>query len=205
MARVDKELEQYRQLMTVPNVFENGFSLSTFFGVMFIALVMVPGSLYMELLAGQGIGSSAQWVTVILFMEIAKRANAKLSRAQLFVLFYLSGTIIGQGGGLLWTQFLVRSDAALGAGLSGAFPIWVAPSDPAAYENRTFFQAAWLPAIGLIFFRMFFGRLDNMVLGYGLFRLTSDIEKLPFPLAPVGAQGMLALSDDLEWKAQVQG
>jgi hypothetical protein len=203
--KVDKELEQYRQLMAVPSVFENGFSLSTFFGVMFIALVMVPGSLYMELLAGQGIGSSAQWVTVILFMEIAKRANAKLSRAQLFVLFYLSGNIIGHGGGLLWTQFLVRSDAVLGAGMSGSFPIWVAPSDAEAYENRTFFQAAWLPAIGLLCFKMFFSRLDHMVLGYGLFRLTSDVEKLPFPLAPVGAQGMLALADDLEGKAQVQG
>jgi hypothetical protein len=35
-----------------------------------------------------------------------------------------------------------------------------------------------------------------MVLGYGLFRLTSDIEKLPFPMAPVGAQGVLALSEE---------
>jgi len=43
---------------------------------------------------------------------------------------------------------------------------------------------------------MAIGRVDNMVLGYGLFRLTSDVEKLPFPMAPVGAQGILALSEE---------
>ena len=197
--KVDRELEQYRNLMTVPDRFDEGFSLSSLFGVLFIALVMVPGAIYMGLLAGAGIGSAAQWVTVILFLEIAKRANAKLSKAQLFVLFFMAGGVMASAdAGLLWTQFLVRSDAALSFGLAGTFPEWVAPSDPAAYETRSFFQWAWLPAIGLILFKMFFSKLDGAIMSYGLFRIASDIEKLPFPLAPVGAQGMTALADDLE-------
>ena len=205
--KIDKELEQYRNLMTVPDRFEEGFSLSSFVGVLFISLIMVPGAIYMGLLAGAGIGPAAQWVTVILFIEIAKRANAKLNRAQLFVLFYMAGSVVStaEGGGLLWTQFLVRSDAALSFGLAGTFPSWVAPSDPAAYETRSFFQMAWLPAIGLIFFKMFFGKLDGAIMSYGLFRIASDIEKLPFPLAPVGAQGMMALADDLEGKDKTIG
>jgi len=44
-----------------------------------------------------------------------------------------------------------------------------------------------------------------MVLGYGLFRLTSDIEKLPFPMAPVGAQGVLALSEEQDEERRVKG
>ena len=205
--KIDKELEQYRNLMSVPDTFEEGFSLSSFVGVLFIALIMVPGAIYMGLLAGAGIGPAAQWVTVILFIEIAKRANAKLNRAQLFVLFYMAGSVVStaEGGGLLWTQFLVRSDAALSFGLAGTFPSWVAPSDPAAYETRSFFQLAWLPAIGLIFFKMFFGKLDGAIMSYGLFRIASDVEKLPFPLAPVGAQGMMALADDLEGKDKSAG
>ena len=205
--KIDKELEQYRNLMSVPDTFEEGFSLSSFVGVLFIALIMVPGAIYMGLLAGAGIGPAAQWVTVILFIEIAKRANAKLNRAQLFVLFYMAGSVVStaEGGGLLWTQFLVRSDAALSFGLAGTFPSWVAPSDPAAYETRSFFQMAWLPAIGLIFFKMFFGKLDGAIMSYGLFRIASDVEKLPFPLAPVGAQGMMALADDLEGKDKSNG
>jgi hypothetical protein len=70
---------------------------------------------------------------------------------------------------------------------------------------RTFFQKAWLPVLGLMLFRGFFGRLDNMVLGYGLFRVTSDIEKLPFPMAPLGAQGILAVAEQVEGSAKDAG
>jgi hypothetical protein len=205
--RPDRELEQYRELMTVPSVFGEGFSGSSFIGVLFVALIMVPGALYMELLAGMGVGAAAQWVTVILFIEVAKRANTQLSRPQLFVLFYMSGSIVGQAvyGNLLWNQFLARSDAAVAQGLTGLFPRWFAPQDPSAYDHRTFFQAAWLPALGLFAFRQLFGRIDNAVLGYGLFRLTSDVEKLPFPLAPIGAQGVMALADDLDGQEKTEG
>ncbi len=201
MAKVDKELEEYRSLMEVPTTFENGFSLSSVAGAIFLALVMVPGSLYMELLAGMGVGPAAQWVTVILFVEIAKRANAKMSRAQIFILFYLSGAIVGQyvHGTPLFRQFLVRSEAAVSAGISTMFPTWVAPAAGSdAWNTRSFFQLAWLPAIGLIAFRHFFGKLDNAVLSYGLFRRVSDVERLPFPLAPVGAQGIVAMAEEME-------
>jgi len=201
----DKELEQYRALMAVPSKFEEGFSFSSLVGAVFVALVMVPGSLYMELVAGMGVGPAAQWVTVILFIEVAKRANAKLSRAQLFILFYMSGSIVSQTihGTPLFTQFLVRSEAAVAFGISSLFPNWVAPANVAELP-RTFFQTAWLPALGLIAFRMFFTKLDNAVLGYGLFRITSDVEKLPFPMAPLNAQGVMVLAEDFENSHEAQ-
>lgn len=200
MARVDAELERYRKLMLPPGTFEDGFSIGSVVGVMLIALILIPGALYMQLVAGQGVGASAQWVTLILFLEVAKRANAKLGKAQIFVLFYMAGTFAYQSvqGSPLWSQFLVRSEAALSFGLTSMFPSWFAPSDPTAYETRSFLQAAWLPAIGLMVFRTLFSRLDSAVMGYGLFRIASDVEKLPFPMAPIGAQGMMALADDLE-------
>ena len=39
------------------------------------------------------------------------------------------------------------------------------------------------------------GRLNWMSAGYFLFRLTSDIEQLPFPMAPVAASGATALAE----------
>jgi hypothetical protein len=105
---------------------------------------------------------------------------------------------LGIGSTPLWNQFLARSDAAVSSGLAGDFPMWVVPPDPAAYDHRTFLQLAWLPALGLMVFSQLFSRLGNVVLGYGLFRLASDIEKLPFPFAPIQAQGTMALADDLE-------
>ena len=185
----DPELEQFRQLLEIPDSFDEGFNLTSLVGTLFVALVMVPGALYMELVAGTGIGGAAQWVTVLLFVEVAKRANAKLSRAQLFVLFYMSGMIMGRSsvGSLLFSQFLVRSDAAIATGIAPLLPAWVAPTNLDALP-RTFLIKPWLPVIGLIIFREMFGRFDSAILGYGLFRLTSDIERLPFPMAPIGAQ-----------------
>ncbi len=203
---VDAETEEFRQLMVPPGTFEDGFSWSSLLGALFVALLMVPGSIYMTLIGGQSVGSAAQWVTVILFIEVARRANKHLKRAEIFTLFYLAGAIMVTGsmaqgqfhGGLgaLWSQFFAQSDAAQATGIADQLPNWVVPTDPAVLEKRSLFTREWLPAVGLVVFTMVIGRLDNMVLGYGLFRLTSDIEKLPFPMAPIGAQGVLALSEE---------
>ncbi|HEY2404530.1 MAG TPA: hypothetical protein VGI10_00900 [Polyangiaceae bacterium] len=202
----DHELEEFRNLMQAPGTFDDGFSWTAFLGALFVALLMVPGSIYMTLVGGLSVGPAAQWVTVILFIEVARRANKQLRRAEIFTLFYLAGAIMvsasmaqGQfygGLGALWSQFFVQSDAARAAGIADRLPNWVVPSDPQVLEHRSLFMKEWLPAVGLIVFTMVVGRLDNMVLGYGLFRLTSDVEKLPFPMAPIGAQGVLALSEE---------
>ena len=39
------------------------------------------------------------------------------------------------------------------------------------------------------------GRLNWMSAGYMLFRITSDVERLPFPMAPVAAAGATALAE----------
>ncbi len=203
---VDPELEDFRRLLTVPGTFDEGFNLTALFGTLFVALIMVPGALYMELVAGAGIGGAAQWVTVLLFVEVAKRANAKLTRAQLFILFYMSGMVMGRSvyGTPLFTQFLFQSDAATATGITQDVPTWIVPKN-VGYLPRTFLSRAWLPFLGLMIFREFFSRIDNAVLGYGLFRLTSDIERLPFPMAPVGAQGILAVADQVEGSAKQSG
>ena len=77
-------------MMEVPSTFEEGFTWASFLGTLFVAIVMVPGALYMTLVAGQSMGPAAQWVTVILFIEVARRANRTLKRAEIFMLFYLA-------------------------------------------------------------------------------------------------------------------
>lgn len=194
--KLDKELQEYKNLMEVPSHFDDGFTLPAFFGAIFIALVMIPGAVYMQLIAGVGIGGAAQWVTVILFIELAKRANATLKKAEIFILFYMAGAVISSGStDLLFRQFFVRSEAAVSFGLLDGFPEWYAPKGISELPN-TFIQKAWLAPILLMIYASILGRIDTTVLGYGLFRLTSDVEKLPFPMAPMGAQGMMTLAED---------
>ena len=202
----DAELEEFRRLLEVPATFDEGLTLASFLGTLFVALVMVPGALYMELVAGAGIGGAAQWVTVLLFVEVAKRANAKLNRAQLFILFYMAGMVMSTNvwNTPLFTQFLVRSDAAVSTGVANDIPHWVAPPNLDSLP-RTFLAKAWLPFIGLMLFREIMGRLSSAILGYGLFRVTSDVEDLPFPMAPVGAQGIVAIADQVDGSARTAG
>jgi len=201
--RVDKELEEYRNIMLPPDKFEEGFRWSSLIGALFIALIMVPGAMYMQLVAGIGVGPAAQWVTVILFIEVARRAHKHLSRPELFVLFYMAGAVMATPFfGLLWNQFYVQSQAAIGAGVAESIPDWVAPKDKAILEQRSFMMWEWMPAVGLVAFGLFVSRLNNAILGYGLFRLASDVEKLPFPMAPIGAAGIMALAEQSEEEKQ---
>jgi len=156
----------------------------------------------MRLLAGAlNVNAAAAWVTVILFLEVARRAHKQLKSPELFVLFFMATAAMSMPfQGLIWNQFYVQSDAAKAFGIADELPRWFAP-DPStspSYQQRTFFHADWLPVVGLVMFRTFFGQLSNVVLGYGLFRLASDIEKLPFPMAPIGAQGIMALAEDID-------
>jgi len=207
---IDKELDEFRRIMEVPSTFEEGFRWSALLGAIFVALLMVPGAIYMGLLAGVGIGGAAQWVTVILFIEVARRAHKHLNKSEIFVLFFMAGSMMGglglAGGrtsGLLWDQFFVQSDAAAANGIANEIPRWVAPNPvehPESYGLRTFFHVDWAPVLILAVVGTFFSQIANTVVGYGLFRITSDIEKLPFPLAPVGAQGIMAMAEDIEAK-----
>ena len=54
--KAGRELEQYRNVMEVPSTFEDGFNWTSLIGAFFIGLVMVPGAMYMQLVAGLDIG-----------------------------------------------------------------------------------------------------------------------------------------------------
>ena len=54
--------------------FEDGFNKRTILASVFVGLIMLPGSIYLSLVMGAAPGGAAQWVTVILFLEVAKRS-----------------------------------------------------------------------------------------------------------------------------------
>lgn len=193
--RVDKELQEFRNLLPAPDHFEDGFGWRTVIMALFVGLLMTPAQLYMQLVAGIEMGSAAQWVTVILYVEVARRAFTTLKRPEIFVLFYMCGAVLQTQGGLLWNQFLVQSEEMRKLGIIEYIPAWFAPSDPDVLGQRSFFLKAWTVPIALLLLTMALTRLDHFGLGYVMYRLTSDVEDLPYPMAPVGAMGMTALVD----------
>jgi hypothetical protein len=191
----DAELKEFRDLMAPPDHWEDGFGVKAMIGGVFVGLIMTPASMYMGLVVGGDIGPAAQWVTIILFMEVARRAFTVLKRPEIYVLYYMAGASLVSSSGLIWNQFMVRSEAFKQFGLSELIPKWVAPSDPHILATRSFFNHAWIAPIGLLIVGNVLARLDHFGLGYILYRLTSDVERLAFPMAPVGALGVTALAD----------
>ena len=196
--------------------FKSGFNLKTVIAALFIGFIMLPGSIYLGLITGGGMGGAAQWVTLILFVEIAKRSFIKLSRQETYIIYVLAASLVApglvlgaaslvlQGGAFsekIWQQYLVQSSYAKSFGLTKLIPSWVVP--PAGSEaliKRTFLNRAWLIPIILLVGHNILYRLNYFGLGYVLFRITSDTEKLKFPMAAVAAEGATALAETSEKK-----
>ncbi len=197
----DKELKEYRDVMKPPDVdgFEDGFNWKAVAGALFLGFIVNPATDYLSLVIGNDahIGGAMKWVLVIFFAEIAKRSFTKLKTQELYVLHYMVGAALADPfKGYLFKQFMATSEYVQGLGLASELPSWAFPS-AASIEaaGRTLFTKAWLPVIGLTVFGMLVSRIDNYGLGYVLYRLASDVEKLPFPFAPMRAAGIVALAE----------
>jgi hypothetical protein len=186
-------------------VFEEGFTGKTVVGALFVGFVMLPGALYLGLVAGQGLGSAAEWVTIVLFSEVMRRSFLPMKRQEIYILYYVAAMLSsllladrgisgGPFGYLIWNQYFRQAPQA---GLvANEIPNWVVPpAGSAALTQRTFLHPDWVVPIILLVVGEVFGRLNWMSVGYVLFRITSDVEKLPFPMAPVAASGATALAE----------
>ena len=195
------EVDEYRDLLQAPDRFEEGFTIRTVIGVLFISLIMTPGEMFLGLYTGGGVSAAAQWVTVILFLEVSKRSFTSLTRQEIFLLVYVASALVVREEGafldLLWRQYFVTSAEAELFGIAHRLPDWWVPApDSEAIAERTFIHRDWLIPILLLVVGTIIGRIAWFTSGYMLFRLTSDREHLPFPTAPMSALSAMALAED---------
>ncbi len=191
--------------------YEDGFSTRIIWAAFFVGLVMLPGAIYLELVTGKSFAGAAEWVTIIMFIEIGKRLFIKLKPQEAIILYWLAAGLAATGLGasgmaagsavhgapfakMIWFQYLIQSPQA--DGLAQLMPQWVSPprgSD--SLITRTLFSMEWLEPILLAILVSILGLVNALSLGYLLFRITADTERLPFPLAPVQAAGATALAE----------
>ncbi len=192
--------------MERPDTYTDGFDGRSLVGALFVGFVMMPGAIYLGLVAGISLGNAAEWVTIILFAEIARRSFVRLNRAQIYILYYIAAGLTAMYGGqalsggafaqAIWWQYFIRSQAAKGLGIADKIPTWLVPRETSpAIINRTFFHEDWLIPGLLMVGGYILARLNWFGFGYLLFRETSDYEKLPYPFAAVTAQGATALAE----------
>ncbi len=202
-----KEQERF-EIMPEDAPFEPGFNIKTLWAALFVGFVMLPGAIYLGLVTGQSMAGGAEWVTLILFIEIAKRTFVRLRTQEIIILYWVAGGLVLMGGKLgtgadlfggpfgvlIWDQYLIQSPQA--DGLAEHVPDWVVPprgSD--ALLERSFLHAAWIKPIFILLVAVVLQRINALSLGYALFRITHDIERLPYPMAYVQAGGATALAE----------
>ncbi|MDP6125596.1 MAG: peptide transporter, partial [Candidatus Latescibacteria bacterium] len=202
--------------------FADGCTWHAVAGAFFIGAIIMPGSIYMGLIAGVQMGAAAEWVTIILFAEIARRSFKTITKQEVYVIYYIAGGMTAVLGGLvlaggpvatlIWHQYLAQSQVGqafqtvLGDGstvpLIERFPTWIVPDlgteeGMAALVGRNLLARPWWPAIAVVVISTVLSRMSWFGMGYTLFRLTSDVERLEFPLAPVAAEGATALAENV--------
>ena len=188
--------------------FEPGFNLKTLLAALFVGFVMLPGAIYLGLVTGQSTAGGAEWVTLILFIEITKRSFVRLRTQEIIIIYWVASGLVMMGGKLgtsaelfggpfgvlIWDQYLIQSPQA--DGLAEYIPDWVVPPRGSrALLERTFLDGAWIKPVIVLVLAVVLQRVNALSLGYVLFRVTGDVEKLPFPMARVQAGGATALAE----------
>src|SRR6185503_11787756 len=138
---VSTNLEEPTDAAQEPQIFEEGFTLKTVFGAIFITLFMLPGGIYLGLVAGWGVGEAAEWVTIVLFAEVARRSFQPLRKQEIYILFYLASgltSVVNQTRGLhggpfsnlVWNGYFIASEPA--RPIAEKIPSWAIPSPESA-------------------------------------------------------------------------
>lgn len=188
---------------------ENGFTWRTVIGALFIAFVMLPGIIFMGLMIGEDMGTAADWVVIILFVEIARRSFMTLRKQELYILKYtvsslssISGSVALGGGVFAWmvfNRYLRNSPEFANFGIAHEAPDWWAPYGDAAFQGG-FLSRIWWPVLTVTILTMVLNKLTQLSLGFLAYKVTVDVEKLPFPLAPIQAEGAIALAESSQDK-----
>jgi hypothetical protein len=184
--------------------YESGFTWRTVLGALFIAFVMLPGVIFMGLMIGSDIGTAADWVTIILFVELARRSFIVLRKQELYILKYTVSHLSHASGGLMLgggmfaslvaQRYMRSSEAFQNFGITYDVPRWYAPYGDAAASNN-FLSEVWMPVVTVIVLSMVLTKLTSLSLGFLIYKVVSDVEQLPFPLAPIHAEGAIALAE----------
>ena len=184
--------------------FLDGFSYRVLLGGFFIALFMLPGFIYMGLSIGTNIGAGAEWVIALLIFELARRSYQELKRQELMMILHMCGSLTSLAGHvtisggvfatLIFHYYQKNSSVFESFNLTEKIPDWFAPSFN-DIVTRDFLQEAWVPAIIVALLTFLFSRIQYFGIGYIVFRITSDYEKLPYPMSRISSEGIMALTD----------
>lgn len=177
---------------------QEGFTWRSMTGILYAALILLPVNIYYNLAVGGSLGTAAQFISLILFIEIFKFSAKPLTKQEAFVIYAVAADAIAAGVAfaLIGGLYFRVSPITAAFGITDLIPNWwTLPANSLAIYNRTFFHVDWVLPVVVLFGSWTLGKVIDFALAIYLYQQLAVVEKLPFPLASVGSEAVLTLSE----------
>lgn len=181
--------------------YKSGITLTSLSAIVYAAITMTPVIIFMNLAIGltDPFRFIPVFVTLLLFTEIGRHIGRRITPQEAYVIYYMAEIIAFQSlyyQGLLLNLYFREAPYTKLFGLASKIPFWAAPPlDSWAVQTRTFFSYEWVIPLTVALVGAIGGTLIDLGLSIILSQIFIEVEKLPYPLAPIDSEAILTLTE----------
>jgi hypothetical protein len=180
--------------------YRSGLTRWSFIAMCYAAIVMQPATLYMSLVSGASVSAGilygAQFMSILLFTELARIFGKPLTKQEVFIIYTMTASMAAE---TFWLDFLYNAYLRVSPIIRGfniVTPWFIAPPlGSQALLTRNLMHPDWSPVFFIFITVNMLIRFVELSLGLLAAQLYVEAEKLPFPLAEVDAQAVVTLAE----------
>jgi len=177
---------------------KKGLSLKVWLGILYPIVVLNPVVIWLTLSTGSTIGAAGAYVTLLLLVWFSKYMGSPFSRQEAFLVYAITlstTSIFTWWVNHIYNIWWRNSPISSSFGISEIMPDWYTPKIPDVWKMRTFFHPSWIPVFSLWLTVAFLVFVADVSIGLILYKLLGEVERLPFPMAEVGAVAVNTLTE----------
>ncbi|HID90563.1 TPA: hypothetical protein EYP44_01220 [Candidatus Bathyarchaeota archaeon] len=184
--------------------FKSGLTWRALLAMVTAALLFVPTTLYMNLMAGATMAVAAIFIIAVVFGGLSRFFGAPLTKQELCIIYTVVGGIAGTIPVYYWLvfrAFFVTTPVTYAFTIDGVplpelVPPWLAPPrDSIVYSLRTLVHPDWMMAIGIYTVWVLLGFMMEVSLAMLFSYLFIEVEELRFPMAVIDSSMVTTLAE----------
>jgi len=192
-------MEKISENETSPSKVRSGLTSASFLALLYSVLIFQPAMIWLNLAAGTQLGSVG-WISLIIFVELARMLGKRLTRQEATVIFLLSGMGWSMAGApffieRIYRAYYAQSEIAVLFNLHDKIPPWWASLDRNAWLYRTFLHPSWYTPLLLGVAILLLGEAVNISMGLIMRQIFVKEIKLPFPMQEVSVVGIINVTE----------
>jgi len=201
---VKKRENKIDQNQTETPPLKRGLTPVSILALILAAVLFLPTSLYLNLVAGTQLAGAAVYVIAIVFASLGTFFRREVTKQELFIIYAVVGGVASFIPPYYWfvcRSYFMTSPLSYkfkinGVPLPELVPFWMAPppNSPAHFQ-RALISSPWLPAILVYTTITIMGYIANISLACIFSHFFISLEKLRFPFAEVDSTLVTTLSE----------